>query len=66
MMLTSPMIMKNSYYTYESAKDMIISNDDFIKLNQKNKRTLYLNEAFEDMGKNNKHDFINKKSAARN
>ncbi len=53
------MIMKNSYYTYESAKDMIISNDDFVKLNQSNKRTLYLNEAFEDMGKNNKHDFIN-------
>ena len=53
------MIMKNSYYTYESAKDMIMSSDDFIKLNQSNKRTLYLNEAFEDMGKNNKHDFIN-------
>jgi SNF2 family DNA or RNA helicase len=51
--------MKNSYYTYESAKDMIMSSDDFIKLNQSNKRTLYLNEAFEDMGKNNKHDFIN-------
>jgi hypothetical protein len=53
------MIMKNSYYTYESSKDMIMSNDDFVKLNQSNKRTLYLNEAFEDMGKNNKHDFIN-------
>ncbi len=53
------MIMKNSYYTYESAKDMIMNMDDFVKLNQSNKRTLYLNEAFEDMGKNNKHDFIN-------
>ncbi len=53
------MIMKNSYYTYESAKDMIMNVDDFVKLNQSNKRTLYLNEAFEDMGKNNKHDFIN-------
>ena len=53
------MIMKNSYYTYESAKDMIMNIDDFVKLNQTNKRTLYLNEAFEDMGKNNKHDFIN-------
>ena len=53
------MIMKNSYYTYESAKDMIISIDDFVKLNQSNKRTLYLNEGFEDMGKNNKHDFMN-------
>lgn len=53
------MVMKNSYYTYESSKDMIISIDDFMKLNQSNKRTLYLNEAFEDMGKNNKHDFIN-------
>ncbi len=53
------MIMKNSYYTYESAKDMIMNVDDFVKLNQTNKRTLYLNEAFEDMGKNNKHDFIN-------
>jgi hypothetical protein len=53
------MIMKNSYYTYESSKDMIMNMDDFVKLNQSNKRTLYLNEVFEDMGKNNKHDFIN-------
>ena len=53
------MIIKNSYYTYENSKDMILNIDDFVKLNQSNKRTLYLNEAFEDMGKNNKHDFIN-------
>lgn len=53
------MIIKNSYYTYENSKDMILNIDNFVKLNQSNKRTLYLNEAFEDMGKNNKHDFIN-------
>ncbi len=53
------MVMKNSFYTYESGKDMIISIDDFVKLNQTNRRTLNLHEGFDDMGKNNKYDFVN-------
>jgi hypothetical protein len=53
------MVMKNSYYTHLSGKDMIIEAADFVKLNQKNRRTLHLHEGFEDMGKNNKYDFVN-------
>ncbi len=53
------MVMKNSYYTYESGKDMVLAVEDFVKMNQKNRRTLHLHEGFEDMGKSNKYDFVN-------
>jgi hypothetical protein len=55
--------MKNAYYTYESGKEMIMEVEDYVKLNQKSRRTLHLHEGFEDMGKNNKYDFINQMKA---
>ena len=53
------MVFKNSFYTYEMSKDMILSIEEFNKLNQTQRRVLYLNEGFEDMGKSNKNDFVN-------
>ncbi len=51
--------MKNAYYTCESGKSMILTVDELTKLNQKNRRTLYLHDGFEQMGRNNKYDFVN-------
>ncbi len=53
------MVLKNSYFTYEMSKELIMSLEEFNKLNQTQRRVLYLNEGFEDMGKSNKNDFVN-------